>query len=165
VLVSYDEVLTTIDNTALTGFPGLKVSLRQVLTTSQDKVDIKVPAVILTRRKVTTRQNGVRFSKVNVCVRDHFSCQYCGEQLPMSDLNYDHVIPKSRGGKTTWTNISMACYTCNERKGNRTPEEAGMPLLSTPVKPKTLPLNGPYIVPEYAPKEWLPYLDSNSFVR
>lgn len=161
VLSSYDEVLAVIDASTLASFPGLKVSLRQSVSAGADKIEIKVPAVVLTRRKVATQKNGVKFSKINVCLRDHFRCQFCGKQLPMKDLNYDHVIPRSRGGKTEWTNIVAACYECNGRKGDKTPEEAGMTLLSTPVKPKVLPMNEPFIGQRY-PSQWGPYLEGVS---
>jgi 5-methylcytosine-specific restriction endonuclease McrA len=161
VITFYDEILACIDPPTLTSFPGLKVSLRQVIDVGSSHIEIKMPAVVITRRRVAVQKNGVKFSKINVCLRDHFRCQFCGEQMPMSHLNYDHVLPRSRGGKTTWTNIVAACYTCNERKGNRTPEEAGMPLLSIPTKPKVLPMNEPYIGSNY-PKEWGPYLVGSS---
>jgi 5-methylcytosine-specific restriction endonuclease McrA len=78
--------------------------------------------------------------------------------LPLSKLSKEHVIPQSRGGLTDWDNIVMACFACNTKKANRTPEQAGMPLLSVPRKPKELPLVGPAIDRTNAPVEWLPYL-------
>ena len=104
----------------------------------------------------------MKFSKINVCLRDKFRCQYCGERFRMSQLNYDHVIPRSQGGKTVWDNIVMACMGpegCNSRKANRTPQQADMPLLSTPRKPEVLPMNEPFVDADEAPDEWRPYLD------
>ncbi len=104
-----------------------------------DMIVVKMPAVI---RLVHTlgRKKGVKFSRLNVLTRDNSTCQYCGTKRPASELNYDHVIPKSKGGRTVWENIVMSCYGCNGRKRNRTPAEAGMHLINPPVRPKSLPL-------------------------
>jgi len=154
VLVQYDEVLAHIDRQTLSTFPELKRALRQVIGTDAEELTIKVPAVAVLRRKISATKTGVKFSKINVCLRDNFSCQFCGKKLPMSQLNYDHVVPRSQGGKTVWENVVMSCYSCNDKKRNRTPEQAGMPLLSVPVKPKVLPMNEPYIDPNRIPLEW-----------
>ncbi len=71
-----------------------------------------------------------------ILARDMFTCQYCGTQPPRADLTIDHVLPRSRGGATSWENVVAACSQCNRRKGNRTPEEAGMHLLSVPARPR-----------------------------
>jgi 5-methylcytosine-specific restriction endonuclease McrA len=95
-------------------------------------ITLRTPAVVrLTRARVPI-QNKVRFSRTNVFLRDGFRCQYCGEKRPTSELNYDHVLPRFRGGKTVWENIVTSCYACNDRKGSRTPVEAGMALLRQP---------------------------------
>ncbi|MFN7974615.1 MAG: HNH endonuclease [Acidobacteriota bacterium] len=78
----------------------------------------------------------VKFSRRNVYLRDGCRCQYCGRKLPMSDLNLDHVIPISRGGKSTWENVVSSCIGCNSRKRNRYPEEAGLTLLRRPERPR-----------------------------
>ncbi len=75
-----------------------------------------------------------------VLARDHYTCQYCGRQPVRGDLTVDHVIPRSRGGHTCWENVVTACERCNGRKGNRTPEEAGMSLLSQPSRPRYIAL-------------------------
>jgi 5-methylcytosine-specific restriction endonuclease McrA len=121
-------------------------------------VSIKTPAVVrLTKSRASTKQV-VRFSRVNVYTRDAFRCQYCGEKKAMDELNYDHVVPRARGGQTVWENIVTSCYGCNDRKGSRTLEEAGMKLLRTPVKPKSLPIT-PAFRFELAglPPVWQPY--------
>lgn len=158
VLVQYDEVIGQIDQHTLQTFPKLKIALRQVIGTDVERMEIKVPAVAVIRRKLGPTKTGVKFSKINVCLRDNFSCQYCGTRLPMSQLNYEHVLPRSRGGKTIWENIVMSCYPCNDRKTNQTPAEAGMKLLSVPVKPRVLPMNEPYVDSRNAPPEWVPYI-------
>jgi DNA-directed RNA polymerase subunit RPC12/RpoP len=75
---------------------------------------------------------GVILSRQNIFRRDHNVCQYCGSK---DDLTLDHVMPKSRGGRTTWDNLTTACRRCNSKKGDLTPEEANMPLRSKPFKP------------------------------
>jgi 5-methylcytosine-specific restriction endonuclease McrA len=119
---------------------------------------MKAPAVVrLTKGSVSTKQS-VRFSRINVFTRDKFRCQYCGERKTLKQLNYDHVIPRVRGGKTVWENIVTSCYACNDRKGSRTPEEAGMKLLKRPLKPETLPVVPPIRLDEGdLPELWQPY--------
>lgn len=162
VLVQYDAVLAHLDRQTLGTFPELKRALRQVIGTDAESLDIKVPAVAVLRRKVSTVKGGVKFSKINVCLRDDFRCQYCGTKLPMSKLNYDHVHPSSKGGETVWENIVMACYPCNDKKGNLTVEAAGMRLLSVPTKPKVLPMNEPLIDMEQAPDEWAQFIKASN---
>ncbi len=79
-------------------------------------------------------------SRRTVIARDRYTCQYCGLQLSRSELTLDHVLPRSRGGETAWENVVAACRPCNQRKGNRTPEEAGYALLSTPRRPRYIAL-------------------------
>jgi len=75
-----------------------------------------------------------------VLARDHYTCQYCGRQPPRKDLTVDHILPRSRGGRTTWENVVTACQRCNGRKGSRTPEEANMKLISKPTRPRYVAL-------------------------
>lgn len=97
-------------------------------------MSLQVPTVIrvlnLVKRKA---RKGVSFSKKNILRRDNFTCQYCGDQE--YPLTVDHVIPKSRGGKTSWTNVVVACKPCNMKKGSRTAREANMPLSKAPERP------------------------------
>jgi 5-methylcytosine-specific restriction endonuclease McrA len=85
-------------------------------------------------------RQGLRFNRRNVFARDANVCQYCGRNFPTSELSLDHVVPRSRGGVTSWENIVCACVACNVRKGGRTPQEARMQLIRHPVKPKRSPL-------------------------
>ena len=103
------------------------------------RLTIKMPAVVRLLRRVARRRT-IRFSRVNVAARDRFLCQYCGERLPLGRLTFDHVIPRSQGGRTSWENIVMACRPCNGQKADRTPVQAGMRLLKEPVRPSWLPL-------------------------
>lgn len=160
VLVQYDEILASLDAQTLKTFPELAKSLRAVVGTDVGRIDVKVPAVAVQVGVAPKykRGNKIKFSKINVCLRDKFCCQYCGQRFRMSELQYEHVTPKSYGGRKTWENIVMACGDCNSKKANRTPEEAGMPLLKVPLKPQTLPMNEPVIYTEHAPVEWHPFL-------
>jgi 5-methylcytosine-specific restriction endonuclease McrA len=119
---------------------------------------LRAPAVVRLRRGGTVTRQVVRFGRVNVYTRDGFRCQYCGERKSERDLNYDHVIPRARGGKTTWENIVTSCYACNDRKGSRTPEEAGMRLRKRPIKPSRLSVTPAFRVHRSEmPETWLPY--------
>ena len=120
---------------------------------------LRTPSVVRLRKTGATRKHAVRFSRVNVYTRDGFRCQYCGERKEMRDLNYDHVVPRVRGGHTVWENIVTSCYACNDRKGSRTPEEAGMTLRRKPFKPTSLPVTPAFRVSSEMPEVWLPYCD------
>jgi 5-methylcytosine-specific restriction endonuclease McrA len=78
----------------------------------------------------------VRFSRRNIFERDDNTCQYCGRKFDRHELTLDHVIPRSRGGASTWSNIVLACLKCNMRKGDRKPQETNMKLQRKPVKPQ-----------------------------
>lgn len=90
------------------------------------------PSVIRLHRYVNLPYKGVVLSRQNIFKRDNHQCQYCGIT---TDLTLDHVLPRSRGGKSSWTNLVTACKTCNSKKGDLTPEEAQMPLMRKPFKP------------------------------
>ncbi len=77
----------------------------------------------------------VTFSRLNLYRRDRYTCQYCGSRPGSKELTIDHVQPRSRGGGLNWQNCVLACLACNKRKGNRTPEEAGMKLSAKPIEP------------------------------
>ena len=94
---------------------------------------IKIPAVVRLLRAFRRHARPVKFSRVNIYARDNYKCQYCGRKASISELTYDHVMPRSRGGMTEWTNIVTCCYLCNRKKGGRTPNEAGMKLLASPI--------------------------------
>jgi len=118
-----------------------------------------IPAVLQLKEPVRGYKKGIKFSRINVFTRDGFRCQYCGGRFTMRQLNYDHVLPRRQGGKTLWENIVTSCYPCNDRKGGRTPEQAGMKLLRKPAKPHSLPLHPVFIDAGKIPEAWGPYLD------
>jgi 5-methylcytosine-specific restriction endonuclease McrA len=100
----------------------------------------------------------VRFTRHNIFERDQNTCQYCGKKFDRSELNLDHVIPKDRGGPTTWENIVCSCIACNTKKGNRTPQEAGMRLIRKPKKPRWRPFLQVNISMPY-PESWKHFID------
>jgi 5-methylcytosine-specific restriction endonuclease McrA len=95
-----------------------------------------------------------------VFLRDAFVCQYCGERCPAPDLTFDHIVPRSRGGRTTWENVVTACGTCNLFKGNRLPRECRMFPRIQPRQPSTWELqeNGRAFPPNYLHESWRDYL-------
>jgi len=101
---------------------------------------LRVPEVITLMHYDRLPASDVTLSRRNIHKRDKFTCQYCGSQPGHEDLTIDHILPRSRGGETTWTNCVLACLECNKRKDNRTPEEAGMRLRKKPTKPQWSPL-------------------------
>ncbi|WP_231756626.1 HNH endonuclease [Lignipirellula cremea] len=101
---------------------------------------IQAPRVIRLVRFDRAPRQTLRFNRRNLLARDNHCCQYCGESLPHHRLSLDHVLPRSRGGKTTWENIVCSCLDCNTRKGDRTPHEARMTLSRPPIRPKQSPL-------------------------
>jgi 5-methylcytosine-specific restriction endonuclease McrA len=118
----------------------------------------KVPAVMRLRRMPAAKTRGLRFSRMNVYQRDGFRCQYCGGKFAITQLSYDHVVPRSAGGSTTWTNIVTACKTCNSRKANHSCDDAGMWPLRAPRCPKALPRLPLAIDLDNAPEEWLGFV-------
>lgn len=95
----------------------------------------RVPRVILLSLYDRVPHRPVRFSRLNIYMRDRNTCQYCGKRFQRAELNLDHVMPVSLGGRTSWENVVCSCIRCNVKKGGRTPEGAGMKLLKTPARP------------------------------
>jgi 5-methylcytosine-specific restriction endonuclease McrA len=102
-------------------------------------LEVRMPSVIRFLRGERRKGRGLKFSRDNVYMRDSCRCQYCGRKVSRPEATYDHVVPRAQGGRTTWENIVIACVPCNQKKGGRTPVQAGMKLLSTPEKPRKLP--------------------------
>jgi 5-methylcytosine-specific restriction endonuclease McrA len=102
--------------------------------------EIQVPRVVRLLRFDRLPKQKLHLNRRNVLARDSHLCQYCGRHFPTHLLSIDHVVPRSRGGETTWENVVCACLTCNVKKGGRTPREARMKLVQTPVRPKRNPL-------------------------
>jgi len=120
--------------------------------------NIRVPRVILLLFFDRLPHKEVKFTRHNIFERDHNMCQYCGKRFDRRELNLDHVIPRDRGGTTTWENIVCACISCNTRKANRTPTEAGMHLIKKPKRPKWRPFVNVTIA-TVAHDSWKHFLD------
>jgi len=110
---------------------------RDIRSTS---VVFKLPCVVRLINRFRRFRPQVRYSKQNIFARDRWTCQYCGERRPISQLTQDHVIPRAQGGKTCWENVVTSCTDCNTLKANRTPEQAGMQLRARPFRPTWLPM-------------------------
>ncbi len=120
---------------------------------------MRLPSVISLKDYIPAARRPA-FTRFNVFLRDHFTCQYCSGRFAVLDLTFDHLIPRSRGGWTTWSNVVAACAKCNMRKGNRLPGEAHMFPHYPPVEPTTYQLqnNGRAYPPNYLHESWGDYL-------
>jgi len=118
---------------------------------------VRVPRVIVLRSYDRVPRRHVRYSRINVFARDKYTCQYCGTRPHRSLLNLDHVIPRSLGGRTIWENVVCSCVECNRRKGGRTPAQARLRLLRSPVKPRWTPLMT-HVATKVRYEEWRPFL-------
>lgn len=121
--------------------------------------EMRLPSVIALKEYIHSARKPA-FTRFNVFLRDGFSCQYCGNHFPTHDLTFDHVVPKSRGGRTTWNNVVTACARCNLLKGSRLPREAGMVPLVPPHQPTTYQLQqtGRAFPPNHLHKSWRDFL-------
>lgn len=103
-------------------------------------LEIRVPRIIRLLVYDRLPRRAVKFNRRNLYARDENRCQYCGRRFPTSELTLDHVVPRSRGGESSWANLVCCCVGCNTRKGGRLPVEAGMHLVRRPYKPRRSPL-------------------------
>lgn len=123
---------------------------------------LKMPAVVrLISAFRRNKKEGVKFSRQNILARDGWKCQYCGVSLDTKTVTYDHVIPKSKGGKTCWENIVSSCAECNGKKSNLLLSETDMALGKKPKKPTWLPIIV-HTKGDQVPKEWKSYLYWNT---
>ena len=102
--------------------------------------EVQVPRVVRLIRFDRQHMATLRLNRRNLLARDGHCCQYCGKSLPASQLSLDHVMPRSRGGETSWENVVASCVKCNTKKGSRTPQEARMELRTNPKKPTHNPM-------------------------
>lgn len=136
----------------------IEESNREIRTVSRT---FRMPSVLRLVKFVplaNKKRTMVRFSRTNILLRDRFSCQYCGRKRSSQELTLDHVVPAMQGGKRSWENIVTACIQCNQRKGGRTPLEAGMKLMSKPSQPEWLPSPSVNYQLNSAPEQWKLYL-------
>ncbi len=132
VLSEYDRVVRS---------PGFQMRLPSVIALKTYVQPAKYPA----------------FTRFNLFLRDRFSCQYCGSD---DDLTFDHILPRSQGGRTTWENVATACAPCNLRKGGRTPKESGMHPQIKPLRPTVYELHdcGRAFPPNFLHASWRDFL-------
>ena len=118
--------------------------------------EMRLPSVVCLKSYVRPARHPA-FTRFNVFLRDRFSCQYCGAR---EDLTFDHLIPRSRGGQTTWENVVTACAPCNLKKGGMMPKRAGMWPAQTPYKPSVQDLhnNGRAFPPNFLHESWMDFL-------
>ena len=131
---SYEAINVTSARRALTlVFKGAAVVEEvSAFTIRTAKINVPVPSVVrLMKYRRMPRQNRA-VSRKGILLRDGSACQYCGARLPSGNLTLDHVVPRSRRGPSTWENLVACCFPCNNHKGNRTPQEAGMTLARQP---------------------------------
>jgi 5-methylcytosine-specific restriction endonuclease McrA len=122
------------------------------------RFQIAVPRIIRLLGYDKLPRQDVKFNRRNIYARDSNKCQYCGKRMPTTELSLDHVVPKSQGGKSSWTNIVCCCVKCNVKKGGRTPEQAHMHLITKPIKPKRSPVINIRLADERY-QSWKQFLD------
>lgn len=121
--------------------------------------ELKLPSVLALKEYVPLARSPA-FTRFNVFLRDRWACQYCSQTHKTNDLTFDHVIPRSRGGRTSWDNIVTACQSCNTRKGNRLPRECSMYPLQEPYQPTIFELqeHGRSFPPNFLHESWGDFL-------
>jgi 5-methylcytosine-specific restriction endonuclease McrA len=121
--------------------------------------EMKIPSVISLKEYVYLSRRPA-FTRFNVFLRDQFACQYCSHSFPTPELTFDHVIPRSQGGRTEWSNVVAACSCCNLRKANKSVREAGMQLGRKPIQPTNHQLQqaGRRFPPNYLHESWRDFL-------
>ena len=121
----------------------------------------KVPSIIRFVKGVVKRSRQTKtakFSRTNVLLRDNGICQYCRVKLDKKNFTFDHIVPVSQGGKTNWKNIVSCCKECNQKKGNRTPESAGMKIIKEPYVPDNFEIHNKSVSKNIIPDEWRVYI-------
>jgi len=100
---------------------------------------MRIPSVVVFRTNRHRKVNSARLSRKNIWIRDEGRCQYCSKAVSIKEFTLDHVVPKTAGGRTTWSNVVTCCVPCNQRKADHPAHKVGMKLLSQPTKPGSLP--------------------------
>jgi 5-methylcytosine-specific restriction endonuclease McrA len=154
--------LMDVDNYALHSFEAwqelqLNTNDKYIRTT---RSFIKVPEIMVLADYERLPMREVRLTRRNLLIRDNYMCQYTGQKISIDEATVDHVIPRSRGGASTWENLVMCCKDVNSRKADRTPEEAGLRLLTKPQKPKWSPIYARFarLATAHVPQSWLKFI-------
>jgi hypothetical protein len=131
------------------------------------RTKIRVPEIVILTEYERLPMRDVRLTRRNLLIRDNYTCQYTGEKITYETGTIDHIIPRSRGGKSTWENLVMCCLEVNARKADRTPEEAGLRLLKKPERPKWSPIYARFarLATTHVPSSWMKFItvDGNPF--
>jgi len=122
---------------------------------------IRVPEVIVLSKYNKIPKIKIRLTRKNILIRDRFCCQYCNKRLTSQSMTLDHVMPRSRGGKTTWENIVCSCFRCNVKKNNKTPDEARIKLTRIPKAPHWSPFFS--FVTNNIPKSWEKFVNTDQW--
>ena len=122
-------------------------------------VSLPLPSIVKVKEFIHYNSLNVEISRKNIILRDNHICQYCGTKK--GPITVDHIMPKVRGGKDTWDNLITACQPCNQKKGDRTPDEIGMHILKQPKKPSRIHYYQQYV--NTLQSDWKPYLFMESF--
>lgn len=128
-------------------------------TVRSPQIAIRLPSVISLKEYVPSSRRPA-FTRFNVFLRDRFTCQYCGQPFPTQELTFDHVIPRCRGGRTSWDNVVTSCSACNLAKGSRLPHQCGMHPRQPPFAPTAYDLqeNGRHFPPTFLHESWRDFL-------
>ena len=134
----------------------VKILAEYEQTVHSPSVEIRIPSVIVLKDYVKPART-TAFTRFNLFLRDEFMCQYCGSR---GDMTFDHVVPRSKGGKTTWQNVVASCGPCNLRKGARSLKQVGMSLRKTPIQPSANQLlnAGRKFPPNHLHESWMDFL-------
>lgn len=129
------------------------------LAVHSPSIEMKLPSVISLKEYIPSNRKPA-FTRFNVFLRDRFTCQYCGRPDTTERLTFDHVVPRSRGGRTSWSNVVTACSPCNLKKGNLMPKKCGMIPRRTPAEPSSFALqdHGRSFPPNFLHESWHDYL-------
>ncbi len=121
--------------------------------------EMRLPSVIALKEFVPMERRPA-FTRFNVFLRDRFTCQYCEQPFPAQELTFDHIVPRSKGGRTTWDNVVTACQSCNLLKGDRLPQQAHMYPKRKPTQPTSFQLqeNGRAFPPNFLHQSWRDFL-------
>lgn len=117
-------------------------------------ITLKIPSVVRLLNYFKRPYRRVKFNKANVLIRDGWKCCYCGKGLSNKDFTYDHVIPRSRGGRTDFENVVSCCVECNTKKGDYLPHEVGFNLRKRPVRPDWTMMFSAILSRKNIPSEW-----------
>ncbi len=149
VIYTGDSSFRMMDSASWLAFSEEEVPENDEAFIQTVRLRIRVPKVLLLRAYAQLPVQEVKFTRENLFERDNYRCQYCGNGFDAAQLNLDHVIPRDRGGRSSWENIVTSCIKCNSRKANRLPHQASMHLIRKPERPRWRPFISSLIGQEY----------------